>query len=350
MSITYHERPGVYSDYTASRVTASGSESKVMAIVGTAGATAGLYTVTSLTDGLGTFGAGSGIGKMLRAAYENGAGTVLVYCVAEASLDGYKEAFRAVMAEKKAAYCCVQSAEEDIQQALRDAVKAASVQKGECVGVVGMENPEKAALLERAAALDCERMVLVGPDVYAAGESTSAGGFVAAAALCGLLAAQTDPALPLNGAVLSGFAGVTAAYEDTDVDALVQGGVTVLECAAGEVTVLRGITTRQTVGEGNDTTWREVNTILITDDVIPGIRRALAARFPRAKNNAVTRSAIRSAVIMELESRREREIIDGYEDVSVEASDTDAGTCVVRFGFTVTHGLNRIYLTAHISV
>ena len=349
MSITYHERPGVYSDYTASRVTASGSESKVMAIVGTAQANAGLYTVTSYADGVSSFGENSGIGKMLRAAYENGAGTVLVYCVAEETLENYKAAFSAVMAEKSAAFCCVESADETVQQALRDAVVSASGQKGECIGVVGMENPDKAALLERAAALDCERMVLVGPDVYGAG-AAALGGFVAAAALGGLLSAQTDPALPLNGAAFVGFSGVTASYEDTDVDALVKGGVTVLEACSGQVTVLRGITTKQTVGEGRDAAWREVNTILITDDVIPGIRSALAAKFPRAKNNAVTRSAIRSAVIMELESRKVREIIDSYEYVTVEASTTDATVCQVSFGFTVTHGLNRIHLTAHISV
>lgn len=348
MSITYHERPGVYSDYTASRVTASGGERKIMAMVGTAEAQKGLYTVTSLSDGLGAFGKDSGLGKMLQAAYDNGAGTVLVYCVEEDSVKAYKAAFSAVLEQKAAALICVESMAADVQQDLRDAVVASSGQKGECIGIVGMKNPAKAALLERAAALDCERMVLVGPDVYVSGNP--AGGYVAAAALCGLLAAETDPALPLNGAVLTGFEGVSATYEDTDIDALVRGGVTVLEAFGGQVSVLRGITTRQTVGEGRDTTWREMTTILIADDVIPGIRNTLAARFPRAKNNASTRSAIRSAVIMELESRVRREIIDSYENVSAESSDTDGGVCVVKFGFCVTHGLNRIHLTAHISV
>lgn len=350
MSITYHERPGVYSDYTASRVTASGGTAKVMAVVGTAQGLSGLYTVTSYTDAIGTFGADSGVGRMLKAAYENGAGTVLVYCVESDDLSGYQKAFSAVLAEKKASFCCAQSTAEEVQTALRDAVERASGQKGECLGVVGMDKPGKAELLSRAAALDSERMVLLGPDVYGWDEESALGGSVAAAALCGVLAAQTDPALPLNGAVLAGFTGVTAGYEDTDVDALVQGGVTVLEAYGGNVSVLRGITSRQTVGDGNDTTWRELNTVLIVDDVIPGIRNTLAARFPRAKNNAATRGAIRSTVIMELESRVEREIIDGYSDVTAEVSSTDAGTCVVSFGFTVTHGLHRIYLTAHISV
>ena len=350
MSIIYHERPGVYSDYTASRVSASGEERKTVALVGAAEAQAGLYTVTSRTDGEEVFGTQSKLGKMLAAAYENGAGTVLVSCVETEDVAGYKAGFEKVLAEKQAAFLAVDSYELAIQQALRDAVMAFAGQKSECIGMVGMELPEKAQLLERAAALDCERMVLVGPDVYGVGETQVAGGCVAAAALCGLLAAQTDPALPLNGAVLSGFSGVSATYEDTDIDALVCGGVTVLECNAGQVTVLRGITSKQTVGSGKDATWREMTAILIADDVIPGIRNALAAKFPRAKNNKVTREAIRNLVIMELESRLQREIIESYDNVTAEASSTDAGVCVVKFGFTVTPGLNRIHLLAHISV
>lgn len=349
MSIVYHERPGVYSDYSASSVSSSGSGAKVIALIGQSDADAGLYTVTSRSDTAG-FGAATPLGKMLQAAYDNGAGTVLAYSVAGSTAADYAAAVAAVLDEKRASFCAVDSTDETVQKALRDAVAAASKQKGECIAVVGMADPNKAALLSRAAALDSERVVLVGPDVYRAGETQCCGGFVPAAALCGVLAAQSDPALPLNGAELNGLDGVTARYDDTDVDALVQGGVTILTAENGVVSVLRGITTRQTVGEGRDATYRELGTILVIDDVIPGIRSALAARFPRAKNNAATRRAIRSQVIVELEDRLAREIIDSYRDVTVTPSDVDANTCVVAFSFTVTGGLNRIYLTAHISV
>ena len=78
-----------------------------------------------------------------------------------------------------------------------------------------------------------------------------------------------------------------------------------------------------------DTTWRELTTILIVDEVIPTIRSALRTRFARSKNTAQSRGAIRSQVVLELEEMKSR---------------------LVEFGFTVAHGLNRIYLTAHITV
>ena len=54
--------------------------------------------------------------------------------------------------------------------------------------------------------------------------------------------------------------------------------------------------------------------------------------------------------VMELEARTRRELIDSYDSLKVTASEDDPTVCLVEFGFTVTHGLTRIYLTAHITV
>lgn len=56
----------------------------------------------------------------------------------------------------------------------------------------------------------------------------------------------------------------------TQIDALVTGGVTALECWGGKVSVMRGITTRTKTGQTQDATFRELGTILIVDDVVPG--------------------------------------------------------------------------------
>ena len=53
---------------------------------------------------------------------------------------------------------------------------------------------------------------------------------------------------------------------------------------------------------------------------------------------------------MELENKKNAEYIDSYGDVSVTALESDPTVCVVEFGFAVAHGLNRIYLSAHITV
>jgi hypothetical protein len=86
------------------------------------------------------------------------------------------------------------------------------------------------------------------------------------------------------------------------------------------------------------------------DDVIPGIRQALRTQFARSKNTLQTRGAIRTQVIVQLEDKLAKEIIDSYDNVTVEADADDPTVCRVQFDFAVAHGLNQIYLTAHITV
>lgn len=201
---------------------------------------------------------------------------------------------------------------------------------------------DSTALTAAAAAINCERMVLI-----AAQENNEAGCF--AAAFAGAVAETSDPALPMNGAQLKGVDCATV-WSDDDVNTLVRGGVSLIENVSGTACVLRAVTTRTTTGGASDSTWRELTTVRIIDEVIPGIRNALRSRFARAKNTEQTRGAIRTQVIIELQNRLEREIIDGYGEVSALPGEEDPTVCEVSFSFTVAHGLNHICLTAKITV
>lgn len=127
-------------------------------------------------------------------------------------------------------------------------------------------------------------VVLVAPGI-----SEEAGGALVAAAVAGAICGEGDPALPLGGVELRGIPGLALRYGESELDTLLQGGVTPVELAGGVCSVVRGVTTRTTTGGVSDSTWRELTTILVVDDVIPGVRNALRAKFPRAKNTAQTR-------------------------------------------------------------
>jgi phage tail sheath gpL-like len=263
-------------------------------------------------------------------------------------LEDYQAAFDA-LGKVDAQIVVCDSGELTVQQALRTAVETASDQRRERIAVVGSSGETAAQLVERATALNSERVALVGPDALDSSGNTLAGIF-AAAAVAGVLSDGRDPALPLNGAELSGLVGLSEDYSDNDIDLLVRGGVTPLECVGGVISPVRGITTRTKTGGAADTTWRELTTILIVDDIIPSVRSALRSKFARAKNTAQGRSAIRSQVIVELEKKLAAEIIDSYGEVTVTADADDPTVCLVEFGFAVAHGLNQIYLTVHITV
>lgn len=350
MSESRHERPGVYSSYDASAVVTAGRGSKIIGVAAKAasGTVGEVVTLTGYTAGVAAFGedVDPGMSTILRLLFLNGASTVAAVRVADEEPD-YAGAF-GVLGKVEAQILVCDSGELSVQQALRTAVETASEQRRERIAVVGGSGLKASELVERAAELNSERMVLVGPDLVR-GEGTLPGVF-ASAALAGAIASGTDPAIPLNGAELSGLEGLTEDYTDNDIDLLVRGGVTPLESVGGVVSPVRGITTRTTTGGAADSTWRELTTILIVDDIIPSIRTALRSRFYRAKNTARGRSAIRSQVIVELEKKVAAEIIDSYGEVTVNALEEDPTVCLVEFGFAVAHGLNQIYLTVHMTV
>ena len=345
MSSIVHERPGVYSSYDASMLVRRGTASKVVGVAALAaqGDTDQTALVTSYESGLALFGAdgeGESMAEILRLLFLNGVTAVRAVRVADS--DSYADAFDLLSMEEDIQVVVCDSGELTVQQLLRTSLESASAARRERIGVVGSSGESVSALITRAEGLNSERMVLVGPDVTD-GEGNALSGVFAAAAVAGAIAANSDPAAPINGVALSGLGGVGTRYNDNDIDLLVRGGVTPLEAVGG-------VMPRTKTGGSADATWRELTTILIVDDVIPPVRAALRSRFTRTKNTLQTRGAIRSQVIVELENKVAAQIIDGYGEVSVEADSVDPTVCLVEFSFAVAHGLNQIYLTAHITV
>ncbi|WP_326159826.1 phage tail sheath C-terminal domain-containing protein [Oscillibacter sp.] len=346
-----HERPGVYSAYDAAAVVSAAKGSKTIGVAAKAarGTVGEAVTVTGYAAGVAAFGEDTdpGMSTLLRLLFLGGAGKVVAVRVADEDAD-YQAAFE-VLGKQDAQVVLCDSAELTVQQALRSAVETASTQRRERIAVVGGDGENVAELVERAKALNSERVVLVGPDALD-GSGNRLPGVFAAAAVAAAIAAGKDPAVPLNGTELYGLGGLAEDYSDNDIDLLVRGGVTPLESVGGVISPVRGITTRTTTGGAADATWRELTTILVVDDIIPTVRAALRSKFSRAKNNARSRGAIRSQVIVELEKKVAAEIIDSYGEVAVTADAEDPTVCLVEFSFAVAHGLNQIYLTVHITV
>lgn len=351
MSITAHERPGVYSDYTASAAVSGIAGRKN---VGLAARVSGdqVKTVSRYEEIAAVFGAetAENTAALARLLLQNGAAQVSVFPVAGDTLADYQAAFAAMAAAEDLAVVLCDSTQLQIQQALRQSVLDAAGQQRERIAVAaGAAQETVSQLVERAQALNCERVVLAAPGCLD-GEGNECSGLQAAAAVAGAIAGQTDPAVPLGGAQVLGLYGLNCRYTDSELDVLIRGGVTPLEYAGGTGYVVRGVTTRTSTNGAYDATWRDLSAILVVDDVIPTIRNSLKARFRRAKNTPQSRGAIRSQVVLELETKKNAEIITGYDQVSVSADAQEPTRCLVDFSFTVTHGINQIWLSAHITV
>ena len=352
-----HERPGVYSSYDASSVVSASAAAKTIgaAAVAAKGEANKVALITSYEEGKSVFGEDTsgvyGMSTLLKFLFANGAGAVKAVAVGkkEGANADYESAFAALSGEEDVGVMVCDSAEESVHLNLKAAVESASAARYERIAVVGGTAETVAQMVDHAKAINSERVVLVGPDIASDDGGTMSAVF-AAAAVAGAIACGADPAVPLNGAELYGIGGLQSVYSDNDIDLLVQGGVTPLEDVGGVVSPVRGITTRTKTGSAADSTWRELTTVLIADDVIPAVRSALRSKFARAKNTAQGRGAIRAQTIVELEKKKDAQIIESYGEVAVTAAADDPTVCLVEFSFAVAHGLNQIRLTVHLTV
>ena len=314
--VTNHERPGVYSAYTATAAAQRGNRRGTAAVIavsrkGTAGT---LYALGSYRQAAEAFGAEDGLTALVKILLANGAARVLAVPVADEN--GYEAAFALVQEQEGVNVVICDSEKLAVQQKLRDSVMSASAERRERIAVVAGAAGETAeALVKRAGELNSERVVLVAPAV-----SQEAGGAWVAAAVAGAICGGSDPALPLGGTELQGISALEKRLDESEVDALIRGGVTLVERVGGSCWVIRGV------------------------------REALRARFPRAKNTAQTRGAVQSLVVEVLERKLAAEVITGYDAVEVTALADEPGICLVTFGFTVTHGMDQIWLSAEVTV
>lgn len=347
MSTTKHERPGVYSSYEASSVVTYTAGRKQVGLVGVSEVATPneVYTVTAASEGIEIFGAGV-LSDLIGYALNNGAVAVVAVAVSEESAEGYESAVSLLGQVEDLPLIICDSTQLEVQQKIRDSVVEASLGRKERIAIFGGESEmDVSELCAHATGLNCERAVMV------CGKYTDEnGGLYSAAAVAGMIAKETDPALPLNGVSVVGIACVSGQYTDNELDLLIGAGVMPLEESGGVISAVRGITTKTMTDGVSDNTWRELTSILTVDEVIADMRTALRLKFLRVKNTEQTRGAIRSQVVLELESKKSRELIVEYNNVNVSASEEDTSVCLVSFGFSVARGINQIWLTAQITV
>lgn len=347
--MTVNERPGIYSSYEVSSALAG---SGIGGAVGIAAVVSGnadtAYTISSYADAVSKFGTNSQISELIRILFLNGAPSIVAAPVqTAATVQDYEAAFAVLQGDETVRVLVCDSANAAVHAAMLSSILSAPENSKFRIGVVETSGTVQ-GVTTAAEALNSERIVMAAPAALNAAGVHNPG--AAAAALAGAIAAQSDPAVPLNGAHLLGLYGLGATLSDADINTLVRGGVTPLEFSGGRAFAIRGVTTRTKTGGAPDTTWRELTTTLILDDVITTVKNSLRSRFARAKNTAQTRGAIRTQVMIELENKQNREIIDSYTNVSVAPAPSDPTVCEVSFDFAVSHGLNQIFLNAHITV
>lgn len=234
-----HERPGVWSAFGAQGTTEL-TDRRLAAVIAPADAAEGVQLVHSAAEAVSLYGGNALLTRMLKLCLANCGDPVYAVAVDEDTKVAYETALTALFTAAKPGILIVGSAREDVQLLLRETAEA-----NECLGVAGMKGASADALVARAKALCCARIVLTGPDVLAQDEAV-ADGFCAAAAVGGAIASLSTPVVPLHDVALFGLLSLSALYTDDELDKLLQAGVTPVQLSGGRMCALRILTTRAT--------------------------------------------------------------------------------------------------------
>lgn len=343
--MTNNMRPGVYSIYTVtSGYAAPRSRQGVgLAIKGPAALAGQAKSFTGMAQAKEALSPVPGSERILtccRVLFESGVSRVVLSTVkgsdylAALSLLEKTEGIGAVICDGQ---------DKITLSAALDSVKRSSENLRERVLYLGFDLPEDA--LAKAAELCHERVVIACPAVTVGqGDADSV---YAACAVAAMALTADSPVVRFSGHMLEALSSANSLVEE-EIQRLMAAGVTVLEEIGGGVQCVRALTTRTSFNGVADYSMRELNTILIVDEVMRGVRDCLKARLAGAKSLSL--QSIASQVMVELSDKADEGLIESFSPPNVKADGADPSISLVEISFNVAHVINQIHITAQIQL
>lgn len=350
--------PGVYSKIDASAaVSALSPNETVIGIVAQAdkGDDNVPFAPSSFERAVEEYGEDSPIIELMRVAMINGGNKFILTKVGvdEFNEPDYDSAFEAMELEEAVRIIITDSMDELQHKKIKDHNIAASENRRERFAILGF--PKGTAIEEaaiRAEDINSGRIIYSYPNVLdEAGEELD--GIYNAAALAGRIAAEDDPARPMTNVDIRGFFGLAKKLKDSELNFLIEAGISPLEVRNGTIRIVRCITsyTKDETGTA-DITWQEITTVRISDYIFNDLRDRLTKKYSRAKQNQRTRDSIKSDVLTALQSYEALEYLQNVEidDVSIRINEFDPTRSDVIFKYQVVTPLNVIFLTGHLVI
>ncbi len=331
-------RPGVYSRYSLSARQGGGAAARGAALVLPGGGAAAAVSVASggaLPQGVPVMAE-----RCLALLFAAGVGRVRLVRGGSAA-----QALALVADDDSVGAVICDCETPEAFAALAEHVTLSAARMRERLGFCACGDADTA--LAAAKALCCERVALCCP---APRTEDGAHPLYGACAVAGRVLALPSPAHRADGAALAGLTGAQNLPEET-VQRLLAAGVCVLEDTGAGVELVRAVTTRTKEGGAPDNALRPLGTVLVTDDVVRGLRGMLKARLGGVFGaRAAGFSSIRDQVAVELAAKRDAGIIGAFDPPRVSADPDDPGVCLVDIAFSVAHLVSKIHLTAQIRV
>lgn len=343
------QRPGVYSEYTASGVLWGNGKNKDVAIVATNNIAEQnhVYEIKRVSDATTIFGTNGLMVRLCSIALSNGANKIQAVSAGSGTDNEYIEAFAAVKDIDSIGVVICDSEAQSVNTILKNSVVTSSEDGKERIGIISCE---ESYIESFVSSINCERILALQQKAYDETDLTTASGCFLAAALAGIMVNVADPTYSFNSTALSAVNSLNESYTESELDTLLESGIAVFETVAGKIEIIRAVSTRTQTDGVDDLTFHDINTVMIIDDVVISIRNVLENMLATAKNNESTRAAISTQASIELENKKSEGLIEEYSQPDVYQDETDPSICIVELSFTVSHTLNQIDIVAYIKV
>ena len=336
---TTNRRPGIYSGYSVSSAHAAPRSAQGAALV---------VKLSEFTDELLTFGSFSEAIEILaahktilntcRILFDSGVSRVYL---AAAGAD-YEAALARVAEIDDIGAVISDASDESDLQSLLGSVNASSEAKRERLLFIGSAGT--AAATAAADTLNHERAIVCTPAAFVSGDSQP-NVLYTACAFAGAILAQPSPGFNFSAFPLSPLPDVERLPE-SDIQTLIERGISVFERVAGSVSCVRAVTTRTLP----DLSLRPLNSILIIDDVMRSLRVGLSSLLRSLRVGAASHESIASQAAVILSAKRDEAIITSFSPPVVRAAPDDPSVCIVQLSFGVAFVVEQIFISAFIRV
>jgi hypothetical protein len=313
------------------------------------------FVIGGTIDAKAKFGDTSDIVKLVKILIVNGVNYMKGMVIGtptdpQTDADMYDAALTASLLEKDIKCIMLGSMEATVVTKLKSHL---AIAEGEDMNRYAVVAPSPTAvsqeeLITFAASVDDDRIFIPAP-AFLDENGNTLGAIFAAAGLTSLIMTETgDPALPMNGVQMYGFGGVSRVMLDTEMNILVDKGITPIYNDGGYPTVYRLVTSDQDAGK----VWLEGTTRFIADYVLESVEDTLRAKYKRTKNVARIINSIKTDVKTVLEVLDGLEIIENFNPatLSVIKDPQNMYGALVDYEFDVVTPLYTITINQHLKL
>lgn len=300
-------------------------------------------TYTQAASALGTITTNGILLDMVYQAFNNGASTV-VAVVASVTGAGnateYQNALNSIRTYDGIDAVVVEDTTEAIALLVETHCDFVATNNRFRRGYVGLPAGSSVAnYVSRAAAINNDRMFVVGPNFKNSSTGVELSGAITATLGAIVSESETDPARPVTGKSIRGVGNLYLELLDSDYDTLHNGGVFTMT-DRGEASIMRYLTSAAT---GTDIV-KEGTISKVRDYVMDTMKSTLESEFRRSKNTLTTRNQIQARVRSLFSNWQSKAIIspDNATTVVVEQDVVDKTKINVSASYYAVYPLNFI--------